>query len=135
MYTVLVIVQVIVAIGLIALVLLQQGKGADAGAAFGSGSSGTVFGARGAANFLSRTTAWLAAVFFGTSLALAYVVHGQSAPKSVVDALPAAPAQSPNPTVTVQVPPAPAAATPAVPAEGGAPAAAAKKDDSPKVPE
>ncbi len=130
MYTVLVIVQVIVAIGLIVLVLLQQGKGADAGAAFGSGSSGTVFGARGAANFLSRTTAWLAAIFFGTSLALAYVVHGQSAPKSVVDAI--APVQPVAPAVELP------AAT--VKVEGNAPAvkvdpAAAKKDETPKVPE
>lgn len=129
MYTVLVVVQVIVAIGLIVLVLLQQGKGADAGAAFGSGSSGTVFGARGAANFLSRTTAWLAAIFFGTSLALAYVVHGQSGPKSVVDAIaPAAPKAV-----------APAVELPSVPAEGKAPVVtvdpAAKKDETPKVPE
>jgi preprotein translocase subunit SecG len=131
MYTVLVIVQVIVAIGLIVLVLLQQGKGADAGAAFGSGSSGTVFGSRGAANFLSRTTAWLAAVFFGTSLALAYVVHGQAAPKSVVDAI--APAAN---TVKVVTPP---IELPAVPAEGNGPVVkvspAAKKDETPKVPE
>lgn len=130
MYTVLVIVQVIVAIGLIVLVLLQQGKGADAGAAFGSGSSGTVFGSRGAANFLSRTTAWLAAVFFGTSLALAYVVHGQSAPKSVVDAI--APATSAK-----QI--APPVELPAVPVEGNGPVVkvdpAAKKDETPKVPE
>lgn len=130
MYTVLVVVQVIVAIGLIVLVLLQQGKGADAGAAFGSGSSGTVFGARGAANFLSRTTAWLAAVFFGASLALAYVVHGQSAPKSVVDAMaPAAPIK----------PVAPAVELPAVRVEGGGPVVkvdpAAKKDETPKIPE
>lgn len=134
MYTVLVIVQVVVAIGLIVLVLLQQGKGADAGAAFGSGSSGTVFGSRGAANFLSRTTAWLAAAFFGTSLALAYVVHGQSAPKSVVDSLaPAASKISP----TVEVPALPA--SPAVPVEGNAPAVkvetAPKKDESPKIPQ
>lgn len=130
MYTVLVIVQVLVAIALIALVLLQQGKGADAGAAFGSGASGTVFGSRGSANFLSRTTAWLAAVFFGTSLALAYVVHGRVAPKSVVDTIkaeqPAAPA--------LAVPP-PAQQVPAIPAETVAPAAApAKKDDAPKIP-
>lgn len=86
MYTVLVIVQVLVAIALIALVLLQHGKGADAGAAFGSGASGTVFGSRGAANFLSRATAWLATIFFSVSLALAYLVNGQAvAPKSVVD--------------------------------------------------
>ena len=129
MYTVLVIVQVIVAIGLIVLVLLQQGKGADAGAAFGSGSSGTVFGARGAANFLSRTTAWFAAVFFGTSLALAYVVHGQSAPKSVVDAMAPAAAKQVAPPVEL----------PAVPAEGNGTTikveSPSKKDESPKVPE
>lgn len=87
MYTVLVVVQVLAAIALIALVLLQHGKGADAGAAFGSGASGTVFGSRGAANFLSRATAWLATLFFSVSLALAYLVHGQVAPKSVVDTL------------------------------------------------
>lgn len=85
MYTFLVIVQVLAAVSLIGLILLQQGKGADAGAAFGSGASGTVFGSRGSANFLSRSTAWLATVFFGVSLALAYVVHGQSDAKSVVD--------------------------------------------------
>lgn len=60
------------AIGLIALVLIQHGKGADAGAAFGSGASGTVFGAQGASNFLSRTTAVLATLFFVTSIALGY---------------------------------------------------------------
>ncbi len=130
MYTVLVIVQVVVAIGLIVLVLLQQGKGADAGAAFGSGSSGTVFGSRGAANFLSRTTAWLAAVFFGTSLALAYVVHGQSAPKSVVDAMAPTAAKPVSPVVEL----------PAVPVEGSGPVTVkvetpAKKDETPKVPE
>lgn len=123
MYTFLVIVQVIAAIALIILVLLQQGKGADAGAAFGSGASSTVFGARGSANFLSRTTAWLAAVFFGVSLALAYVVHGQAAPKSVVD------------TVKVPGQQAPAIPAPAVPVETiPAPAAAPKKDETPKVP-
>lgn len=128
MYTVLVIVQVVVALGLIVMVLLQQGKGADAGAAFGSGSSGTVFGARGAANFLSRTTAWLAAAFFGTSLALAYVVHGQAAPKSIVDAI--------KPAAATEQPAAPAA--PVLPVEGAAPTLTvepAKKDESPKVPE
>lgn len=121
MYTFLVIVQVIAAIALIVLVLLQQGKGADAGAAFGSGASSTVFGARGSANFLSRTTAWLAAVFFSVSLALAYVVHGQSAPKSIVD--------------TVKIPAQQAPAAPAVPSEAApVPAAAPQKDETPKVP-
>lgn len=87
MHTILVVVQVLAAVALIGLVLIQHGKGADAGAAFGSGASGTVFGARGAANFLTRTTAALAAVFFLTSLALAYWVGGRgaAAPSSVVD--------------------------------------------------
>lgn len=66
MYTVLVVIQVLVAIALIGLVLIQHGKGADAGAAFGSGASGTVFGAKGSANFLSRSTAILALLFFVT---------------------------------------------------------------------
>src|SRR5450432_3149877 len=64
---------VIVAVSLIGFVLLQHGKGADMGAAFGSGSSGSLFGAAGSANFLSRTTAILAAVFFLTSLGLTYL--------------------------------------------------------------
>lgn len=88
MHTVLVVVQVLVAVALIGLILIQHGKGADAGAAFGSGASGTVFGARGAANFLTRTTAWLAAAFFASSLALAYLVGDRSASSgSVVDSL------------------------------------------------
>ena len=66
-------VHVLVALGIIFLVLLQHGKGADMGAAFGGGSSGSLFGATGSANFLSRTTAALAVVFFLTSLGLAYV--------------------------------------------------------------
>ncbi|TAK70996.1 MAG: preprotein translocase subunit SecG [Betaproteobacteria bacterium] len=66
-------IHVLVALGIIFLVLLQHGKGADMGAAFGGGSSGSLFGATGSANFLSRTTAALAVVFFLTSLGLAYV--------------------------------------------------------------
>ena len=66
-------VHILVALAIIFLVLLQHGKGADMGAAFGSGSSGSLFGATGSANFLSRTTAVLAAVFFLTRLGLAYV--------------------------------------------------------------
>jgi preprotein translocase subunit SecG len=93
MHTVLVVVQVLAAIGLIGLVLLQHGKGADAGAAFGSGASGTVFGSRGSANFLSRATAVCATVFFLASLSLAYVVRGTKAPESIVDKI--APATAP----------------------------------------
>jgi len=64
---------VLIAASIIGLVMLQKGKGADAGAGFGAGASGTVFGARGSANFLSRSTAIMAALFFATSLGLAYL--------------------------------------------------------------
>ena len=77
MYQFIIIGHVLVGLAVIGLVLMQHGKGADAGAAFGSGSSGTVFGAQGSASFLSRTTAVLAAVFFTTSLSLA-VLSGKS---------------------------------------------------------
>ncbi|MDY7219485.1 preprotein translocase subunit SecG [Denitrificimonas sp. JX-1] len=70
--TVIIIVHLVVAIGVVGFVLIQQGKGADAGASFGSGASGTVFGSQGSSNFLSRLTAVLAAVFFATSLGLAF---------------------------------------------------------------
>jgi preprotein translocase subunit SecG len=75
------IIHLLAAGALILLVLLQHGKGADMGAAFGSGASGSLFGASGSANFLSRTTAGLATVFFVTSLTLAYIAS--SKPKSV----------------------------------------------------
>lgn len=79
-------VHVLVGLGVIGLVLIQHGKGADMGAAFGGGASGSLFGATGAANFLSRTTAVLATVFFCTSLGLSYLA--KSSPKggeSVMD--------------------------------------------------
>jgi preprotein translocase subunit SecG len=70
--TVLLAAQMLTAITMIGLILIQHGKGADMGAAFGSGASGSLFGATGSANFLSRTTAVLATVFFACTLALAY---------------------------------------------------------------
>lgn len=70
--TVVVVIHMLMALGLVVLVLLQQGKGADAGASFGAGASATVFGSQGSATFLSRFTAILAAVFFITSLGLAF---------------------------------------------------------------
>lgn len=73
MQPILLVVQILVAISLIALVLLQHGKGADMGAAFGAGASGTVFGSRGSASFLTRVTAVLAAAFFLNSMVLAYM--------------------------------------------------------------
>jgi preprotein translocase subunit SecG len=85
LYSILIVAQVIISIALITLVLLQQGKGADAGAAFGSGASSTVFGSRGSANFLSRSTAILAALFFFNSLGMAYMISNQPTAQSVVD--------------------------------------------------
>jgi preprotein translocase subunit SecG len=85
-HSLILVLHVIISVALIALVLLQQGKGADAGAAFGSGASGTVFGSRGSATFLSRATGILAALFFISSLSLAYVANQQvDKAKSVVD--------------------------------------------------
>lgn len=93
------------AAAIIGLVLLQRGKGADAGAGFGAGASGTVFGARGSASFLSRATAVLATLFFITSLALAYMGGRPATQQSVMDKMqntqvetPAAPAQAPAST-------------------------------------
>jgi len=74
LYNILLIVQILVALGIIGLVLIQHGKGADAGAAFGGGASGTVFGSKGSGNFLTRLTAVLAALFFANSLMLAWLV-------------------------------------------------------------
>ena len=77
LFSVVLAVHIIVALSIIGLVLMQHGKGADMGAAFGSGASGSLFGATGSANFLSRATGILAAVFFVTSLALAYVASSK----------------------------------------------------------
>ena len=76
---------VLIAILIVVLVLLQKGKGADMGSAFGAGASGSLFGAKGSANFLSRTTAVLATIFFLTSLTLAYLNKGIVVSKSVLD--------------------------------------------------
>jgi preprotein translocase subunit SecG len=75
MYQVIIVIHVLLGLGIIGLILMQQGKGADAGAAFGTGSAGSVFGAQGAASFLSRATAIMATLFFITSLGLA-VING-----------------------------------------------------------
>lgn len=104
-YTLFLVAHVIIAVALIALVLLQQGKGADAGAAFGSGASSTMFGSRGSASFLSRTTAVLATAFFVTSLTLAYVATQTATPVSVMD------------QVSPKVPAAPVPANPERPAD------------------
>lgn len=79
------VIHVLAAVGLVALVLLQQGKGADIGAAFGSGASQTLFGARGSSNFLTRVTALLATAFFITSLTLAVLASRGGVPTSVTE--------------------------------------------------
>ncbi|MDM0113292.1 preprotein translocase subunit SecG [Variovorax sp. J22R133] len=139
---ILVAVQMLAALAMIGLILIQHGKGADMGAAFGSGSAGSLFGASGSANFLSRTTAVLAAVFFACTLALAYLSHarpasggnslleraaGSAAPAPATPAAPAAPATTGSaseiPAASTAAPAAPAAApatAPAAPAPGAA---------------
>jgi len=83
--SILVTIHVLIAIGLIGLVMLQHGRGADAGAAFGSGSAGSVFGARGPASFLTRSTAILATLFFVTSLTLGYIAAHRQQTTSVLE--------------------------------------------------
>jgi len=85
LHNILLVVHLLVAIGVVALVLIQQGKGADAGAAFGGGASSTVFGSEGSGSFLSRATGILATIFFITSLSLAYLSTQKVNPTSVVD--------------------------------------------------
>jgi preprotein translocase subunit SecG len=85
-----------IALLIIGLVLLQRGKGADAGTGFGAGASGTVFGARGSATFFSRATGVLATLFFATSLALAYLSTQRTAPTSVLDVAPASQSAPPR---------------------------------------
>ena len=98
MQTAVLIVHILLAIALIVLALLQHGKGADAGAAFGSGASNTMFGARGSANFLSRSTAVVATLFFVTSLTLGYFFARPEKPQSVMDRVGAPAAVAPEVT-------------------------------------
>ena len=95
----LIVLHVLVALAIIGLVLLQHGKGADMGSGFGGGASGSLFGATGSANFLSRTTAVLAAIFFVLSLALAYTATRKPASEGggVIDAIRQQEAQKPAP--------------------------------------
>ena len=113
--TLAVVFHVLLAVGIIGIVLLQRGKGADAGAGFGAGASGTVFGARGSASFLSRTTAVLATLFFLTSLGLTYLFSQHKVATSVVDTVKQeAPAPVNPPVQLPSLPPAtPATNTPA----------------------
>lgn len=83
--TIITVFHVLLAASLIGLVLIQKGKGAEAGAAFGAGASGTVFGAKGSSSFLTRTTGILATLFFVTSLSLAFLGGERQAPSSVLE--------------------------------------------------
>lgn len=87
-------VHICASLGLVGLVLIQHGKGADAGAAFGSGASQTVFGSQGSASFLTRLTAGLAATFFVTSLTLGYIATKQAKPANIEQLLPTPVTQS-----------------------------------------
>ena len=124
--TIVLAVQMLTALGMIGLILVQHGKGADMGAAFGSGGSGSLFGASGSANFLSRTTGVLAAVFFVCTLALAY--FGNAQPRTGTSVLEGAavtaPIPAPAPSGAAQIPgtTVPATVNAAVPAPS-APAA------------
>lgn len=125
--TVLLVVHLLVALLVCGLVLLQHGKGADMGAAFGSGSSGSVFGASGSANFLSRTTAVLAAVFFASSLGLTYIgtLHTSGvAQDGVMGTIPVAPAPATTTPSDVPTPSATPSAAPAAPTSNAVPAPA-----------
>jgi preprotein translocase subunit SecG len=114
-------VHILLALMIIGLVLMQRGKGAEAGAGFGSGASGTVFGARGTATLFSKLTAVFAALFFGTSLLLAYMgTRSPSEPTSVLERAAQAEAHMPNAAKPAAPPapmsaPAPAAPAPAAP--------------------
>ncbi len=88
-HTLVLVIHVIIGVMMIGLILVQRGKGADAGAAFGAGASATVFGAKGSANFLSRSTAILATMFFATSLGLAYLGAQRPVVRSIIDEAPA----------------------------------------------
>jgi preprotein translocase subunit SecG len=132
LFNLIVVVQVVSALAIIGLVLVQHGKGADMGAAFGSGASGSLFGASGSSNFLSKSTAVAAAVFFASTLTLAY--FGTSRPHAsvgggVMDRVTApAPARAPSagdavPTTAPATAPA-APAAPAAPSTQDVPAAA-----------
>lgn len=138
MQTILVVLHLFLAIGIVTLVLLQHGKGADAGAAFGSGASATVFGAQGSASFLSRATGIMATLFFLTSMTLAYYANQSGQQEGLMDnvvapveapavpeetsAIPVAPVAIETPAAATDLPPVPPAAAtdlPPVPPAGG----------------
>lgn len=143
LFNLIVVVQVLSALIIIGLVLLQHGKGADMGAAFGSGASGSLFGATGSSNFMSKSTGLAAAIFFGSTLALAYFGTARTevgvsggvmerapvpvtGPAAIPSTAPAAPADNSVPSAAAPAAPAPA------PAAAPAPAPAAPANQIPK---
>ena len=119
------IIYVLLAVGMIALILMQRGAGAQAGSGFGGGASGTVFGARGSANFLSKTTKWLAVAFFVLSLLISWQIS-HSARSS---------AEAEGGSVMSQIPAAPASTVPAAPSNGTVPAAPTIPSTVPAAPQ
>jgi len=120
MQQILLAVQVLLAVGIIALVLIQQGRGADAGASFGGGASGSLFGSRGPATFLAKATGILAILFFANSVSLAYLATRVTRETSVVERLaPAADTEVPLPPAGGDRPAAAQSDVPAPPAAGG----------------
>ena len=107
MQTILTVFHIFLAIGLVGLILIQHGKGADMGAAFGSGASGTVFGAKGSASFLTRATAILATLFFVTSMVMAYFATQGNEPQGVMEGFEQAPALQIQETPQSDIPPIP----------------------------
>ena len=124
--------QILTALGMIGLILIQHGKGADMGAAFGSGASGSLFGATGSANFLSRTTAVLATIFFICTLALAYFGNlRQPTSGSVLERAQQAPAPAPAASGAAQIP---GTSAPPAASTGTAPAAAPAASGAAQIP-
>ena len=119
------IIYVLLAVGMIALILMQRGAGAQAGSGFGGGASGTVFGARGSANFLSKTTKWLAVAFFVLSLLISWQITRSAR----------TPADAEGGSVMSQIPTAPATTVPAAPSNGTVPAAPAIPSTVPAAPQ
>jgi len=127
----LVVIHLFLALGLVGLILIQHGKGADMGAAFGSGASSTVFGARGSASFLTRATAALATLFFITSMAMAYYAAQGRDETSILDSLQSGQEVKTEQPSEVPAPP----AAPAMPAESDVPSAPVPEAAVPATPQ
>jgi preprotein translocase subunit SecG len=133
LFTFIVVVQVLSALTIIGLVLLQHGKGADMGAAFGSGASGSLFGASGSSNFLSKSTGVAAAIFFGATLALAFIGNRHEAVSGgVMEGLPVVPSSNQGVPVKPTAPNEASKATAARPETSGADNAANQSNQIPK---